>query len=128
GPADGEHLPGGHGRRQRALALHGDAPRDGRRVDPDPKRRAAARHLAARALPRAGPRAGPPLARAGRRELAHRPSPAPRPSRRAPTARARAPHPYPARASAGRSPTARPPPPSRSKYHQSRRVTWTATL
>ena len=34
GPAHRERLPGGHGLRQRALALHVDAARPGRRVDP----------------------------------------------------------------------------------------------
>ena len=60
---------------QRPLALHGDAARHRRRVDPDPRRRAAARHLAARAVHRARPRARPPLDRPGRRALAHEPRP-----------------------------------------------------
>ena len=61
--------PGGHGVRERPLALHGDAPRPRRRVDPGPRRRAVPRHLAARPLHGARPLARPALDRPGRRRL-----------------------------------------------------------
>src|SRR3954471_6667582 len=70
GPSHREHLRRRHGLRQRALALHGDAARDGRRVDSGARRRALPRHLAAGSLPRARPRARPPLDRPGRRDVA----------------------------------------------------------
>src|SRR6185312_15493652 len=74
GPSHGKHLPRGHGSRQRARALHVDAPRLGRRVDSGARRRALARDVAARALPGARPRARPALDRPGSRQLAAAPS------------------------------------------------------
>ena len=42
-----EHLSRGHGRRQRALTLHVDAARPGRRIDPGAGGRTLPRHVAA---------------------------------------------------------------------------------
>src|SRR2546427_100343 len=61
GQADREHLPRGHGLRQRPFTLHGDAARDCGRVDSGPRWRTRARNMAARALHRARPGARPPL-------------------------------------------------------------------